>query len=271
MELPNIPDNFNKILIVISCVIIYFVTIRINESLEYTLDKTLEINSDVRNVNLEIQKSNNNLIFLKEEAHILSKENGMTDLYTVIGNELHTNYKFNNVTPKEREVQKHLYELVTNHRKTAFEIKALRDRNNERVKEIRDIKSLYRKSYYLLLGIAVFAVLLFYVGLRSLNKEYKFEQSIKNAKKFSSDFYFSNCQSCGKKFNSITKHSTNSAGIKNTAYCSECVKNDNFTAKYYSVKDVIAEIKQNKSINIFKKLFIISKVKKLDRWKRDNY
>lgn len=267
MTIPTIPDNSNKIFLIISIIIMYLVYVKVDNNITYISNKTREINDEIRNLNVEIRKANNEIDLFYEEAEIYSRANGIEnpDNYTILS------YNSDNLSEKEKKDEQHLYDLSQKNRRKSIELKSLQEKIEYKKDELHKIKINDRKTYYILIIVTLCAILLFYHGLKSLIKENKLEYSLKNSQKFNSNYYCSNCQSCGKKFNSLVKHAKNSSNEINNSFCTTCMKHDSFTKKYSSVEDVIKEVNSNKKIDKFRKTRIINDIKKLDRWNNDPY
>lgn len=101
-----------------------------------------------------------------------------------------------------------------------------------------------------------------------MEKQHKKEWLLKITESNGQLKIYERCQSCAKKFSSITTYGTNKDSSYNSAFCKSCFQKGEFTEPDLTKEQLITKIrKEGYKVRFFGKKMI----NRLDRWRVDLY
>jgi hypothetical protein len=273
MNLSNLPDSFYKLLVYIGIGLIVYVFInQQNESNQY--DKELLV------YNSKIRKINSERLFLKQELEDIFNE---AEIHSKKNNEINplkisdSGYVFNR-TLRGEKVKVNLSDTISNLLKR-YENKQkefrLKDSDLDIQRYLLDEKAIiFSNNQDFLYMIAFVGAILLFIGLAFWIEFDIFKDKIIARQNLNLPTYSKNCQSCGIKFNSTTKFGTQNTSELNYNYCYDCYVDGKFTDETLTLDEMLKKINsemKSSKISIIERLFVLSKIEKLDRWKKNKY
>src|SRR5690606_5324374 len=105
MNFPTIPDNYNKLLIVIGLLLVIFGFINESNLKQHIAWKKSDLNNDISNLNIEILRSNKEIQFQKDAAKYISLKYGINNPVDLNDSNLVYIYRFGDISPKESNIR----------------------------------------------------------------------------------------------------------------------------------------------------------------------
>ena len=138
-------------------------------------------------------------------------------------------------------------------------------------------KSSNERFYYdsaINISLMVIGGLLSIFGLKHWFRKDSFDNNLLIRENLDKPNFSTNCQSCGKGFNSVITYSNENNGIKNYHFCSGCYENGSFIEPDLTLQKIKERTKSY--LHLHKKSEaqvkqILKKLNNLDRWKMNSY
>lgn len=276
MNLPSIPDNLYKVLVLLGALLIgyfYFYKLEPLQKDKETISKNYKQNIDS---------------LISTFNSIQNDIGGVYRKFAATKKEIDNNYKLipKNDTLSEEEYKKY-QATINNIKRLTLKIESFTSEIEKKYKTQISINNqitainenysgelnLYNSEsdiYIILIIVGIFALVLGFTGLAS---HQRIQDELLKRQLTEKEIFYDVCQSCGKKFNSIVRYSENSDGTKNHSFCQSCYSNGQFTEPELTIEQAINRIKNSKSFgyNSWYKWQIIERIKRLDRWNEDPY
>lgn len=257
MNIPSIPDNVNKILIFFGIALILYSFNKFETSKSEFKNRLNILDSKIDSIeivyNLLDKKTNDKQLKINHLFNKLKKDTLNKNEFQNIKNEIIIiNQSLNN---------------EINNMLNLLNIQQITIKNKE-----KEIKEHRNDDIFNLFFIFLIGLLFTYQGINDLTVHQKIQDKILKSQIYEKPFYYDNCQSCGKKFNSIVHYSKNADGTINYSFCKECYSLGAFTEPNLNLATYINRIESTeyyKNISYIKKMNIKIKIKQLDRWNED--
>ena len=263
----KIPDNTNKIYILLSILAFYFIGKSLIDDIQ-KLDAQFNILSEKVNDNKDsMLESSSNLMKLKKTSEYLSLkyriDNPITSTdstaFLYLKNDTNKNYLF---------VVEKILPLYLDYRssETKDKVQKLTFKSAAESQQ-RNINILSGKiTFY-----GIMTIMILYIFLSSIASIRKKEQELEHLEKYNireKGKLTEYCQSCGRNFDSMVNVSKNLDETYNYSFCSECFSKGMFIKNY---DDVVELVISNETIAENEKQIHIDGLKKLDRWNNNRY
>jgi hypothetical protein len=264
----NIPDKLYKLLTLIGLILIgygFYQTEIILQKYSSKIEQHLEIRDSLLLSEIILKNEKENLIHLSK---ILSKkfnvENPISNYDSTI--------LFKQVlkgTKVDQIVSDSLNILWNDYLTSSFRLELI-SKKLEFSKERISKEALRKEPIDFYIDLVFFGLLLTTIGLLlwAIDTYSKNEKTlIRQEEKI-----YPYCQSCGKKFNSITNYGVNNDNTKNYAFCNLCLKKGKFTNPEITKEEFINNsIESVKNKNIIYKILLKRRLRMLDRWNENKY
>lgn len=271
MNLPSIPDNFNKILLLISLGLMFYCYLEVEKEIKVHKDILRISKSELSNQQFKIAKIGHELVYNVNELNFISKINKIDIPYVISSDkDLEINYNISSLQNAPKSVQDTIRKLIKKHNLDNLEFKLV-DKELYNLK--KEVDSLVTRKNILdgIYPLIICAFIIFIISILNLRYENNIRVKLLESELKKNPKHYDCCQSCAKQFNSIITYGTNSDMSLNKSFCQECFVAGNFTSKYSNLNEVIQEIKSNNKLNFFTKLHTSTKANFLDRWKTNPY
>jgi len=272
MNIPNIPDNFHKFLVLIGGLIIVFCYYTDNVNVKSYNNKVELYNDSSDSITILLLKENLQLLEIESKAKLLAEKEGSESQFLMNNDSI---FIFTRIVKKNgipTKITDSLETLIKIYDKNKSEARI----NNERLKLIgkkltRISKNLNNERKSIKVLIIVGGIFLT-IGFYSWNNQQKIKDGLLKWELITKGEIYSHCQSCGKNFSAIRLYGKNIDGDANYAFCSECYINGHF--KYEKNDEYFVEIK-NKALSSTKNKLKRNSIKRrfdnLIRWKKNDF
>lgn len=269
MNIPSIPDSFNKIVFLLGIVIGAYSFLQIFES------------NNVEKEQVDIYNSLNDSLSISEfklnaqEQDLLWESGALADRYKIL-NPLKKNDStilFTRITLGSKNVMSVNDTINKWYRSYKWNLESHRlkvkliENKRKALDESIEISNDREKDYNILLGVSLF---LLGASVVSLLKRQNLEDEIKKRELNNTQPYYEECQSCGKNFSAMIQNGSNKDNTPSIGFCKSCFLNGEFVVQTDDVDLFInqALISEVKSYKPRKRKKIIKNIKSLERWKR---
>jgi hypothetical protein len=268
--IPNIPDNFYKILFALGLFLIAYSFLQIQRDSQSTKDLSRKFDIVKDSLIMAGQDVDDQLQIVKDVSSKIAKDYKIPNQITtqdsmVTFHETFRGDKNKVLATKKIEIQWQKWILKQRKYNNYSKYKnKLLDQINEDITTNADDRDFWYKAA----ALGLFLTLAGVFGLMS----YQTMQDKLLKKQITSGEKFKECQSCGKTFNANVQKAKFIDGEINQYYCSECFSNNTFADPNLDVKDVFLNYYLSiPHANNLEKLIVKSKVYNLHRWKRGRY
>jgi hypothetical protein len=271
--IPNLPDNFHKIIVTIGIIISSIVAFKMTESDDESNKRWLSRSELVDSLSIAKQKAN----FIEEDLmdydtfiakklsidpqiSVRDSGNTLTFHYTISGDSVKVEAR-DSLMPMWRQ-------WIEAHRTIDVKDKMI-DMFDETTKEIDKDDTMKAVSYilYLFLGIGLTGW-----GLFNLKNQQHFEQYILKRQNLHLPEYFNRCQSCAKNFSSTLGYGTEVNGSTNYAFCVDCYKTGKYTEPQLEFTEQLKRTQEEiRELSKKRQSEIIDALAFCERWKKDKY
>lgn len=267
MNIPSIPDNFYKILVMLGLAIIIYSQYEYEKNFQKRQNEEIEYAKRIDDLNEKIAKNEFLLTQIKDKSNIISNRNDIENPLILED----TQVLFKRLIKGDSKSEKFndsINFLFLEYKEADFYIKQLSnkiiaERKTESLKEeILKVEADIKDQYFDIgLVIVLLGGLGMYIQQSRNDKLLKLQISSYNS-------LYTNCQSCGKEFNLMIPKGTDSKGGIFDGFCIKCFENGQFTNPDLTKQDVLNDIFIRKNIksNIIKKIIEL-RVSQLERWK----
>ncbi len=233
MNLPNIPDNFNKLLVLIGISIGLITYYDRNDSMDYFLKETEKTYAIIENIKFQDTFMSLKISYF-QDIFSTKKDSSMLDSIKLL--------KIN---------------LQVNKSKYKYYVESL------------DFENFYNdfvldKSYiwgFLASGIV------FLFGMVGIFKEHRLNEKIHISSVKTNEIYKVFCQSCGIRISSFNKHGNENDGSIKHDFCSNCYDNGDFIEKDLTLVELYKRL-DSENLSFIDKLIVKNRIKNLDRWRK---
>lgn len=270
----KLPDNTNKIYLVLSVVAFYFVALAFKseqDKLDASYIEYERITDEETTSNIEVSDK---LIRLARTSEYISKKYKIENPVTFTD----TTASLNITKDTSKDYLASIDIILPIY--LDFTTSYVKDKIHKVVykgagKKYELARSTYNKKT-LNYGILCLMILIVFItsiwSLRKRENEFEYQEEFK---RFMEKYNLrekgtlkETCQSCGRIFDSIVTVSKNTDNTYNYAFCSDCYSNGNFVLSFEDVKQ---KIQINESISDDQKRIYVEKLNSLDRWKENRY
>ncbi|WP_433863112.1 zinc ribbon domain-containing protein [Sphingobacterium thalpophilum] len=270
----KLPDNTNKIYLVLSIVAVYFIINSIQSEKKKLDNAFIELTKEGDEQQKSLIAASNSLIKLSKYSEYISNRYKINNPVSIsdsiatinLDNDTSKNYiaAVELILPVYFECNAALIN------KSVYKIRF----NWAKEKHSHDIEY-FNKITTSLYIIGCMFVFLFLASLYSLRKQEQKIELNEEHKRFIDKYNLrekgplkDNCQSCGRTFDSIITVSKNIDGTYNYSFCSECYYDGQFVKSF---EDVSSLITTNSTFSDEEKVLYIERLQQLDRWNANKY
>jgi hypothetical protein len=267
MNLPIIPNSYNKVIIAIGLLLFYFSVSDLSNSTLVVMHSTDPIDS----MQNELFKSYAENMFLfnkvRQARHTLYKDSLLRNKDT--SEVIDVTGMIYSINPTS--LNDSLLAWTNQLNQSLLYYKILNDRYVNTLSIFNKNKPLYRMRPNIDFSFVYISVFLICAGLTLLVLDEAAKRRLKIRKLLTTLSPYRNCQSCGRQFNSVVVNGKNSDDTLNKGFCSDCYSNGVFTdenlTKEIALSQAINETKpDNKTKRRLAKRFAM-----LERWSENHY
>lgn len=276
MNLPSIPDNLYKLFVLLGALLIGYFYFYKFEPLQK--NKDAQYKHYKQNYDSLISKSASieDLINTSNKAFDITNKSIDSLLKTYPKQDTLTEVEYNIYISTKKNVDKLMLKLKEYSEDSHNKINILVSISNQVTalnKNYTEEQSIYKDESDIYMIFIIIGIVILLFGFLGLSAHQKIQDELLKRQLTERDVFYDYCQSCGKKFNSITKHSKNSDGTKNYAFCYSCYSNGQFVEPDLTLEELIKRIKKQELLknSILFRWQIIGRLKSLDRWNKDPY
>jgi len=271
MNIPNIPDNLHKFLLlggVLLLVYAYVEERELTDTYNYQVDKT---NSTIDSMRFKIKRYEYRSNRFLKKVEQLSLQYGVENPLETQDSTIIFTRPFSG-SANEVLVGDSVSKLWDKFNDDKFEIGLLNDERISLNKKIVLNAGEYLQKEEINGFLTGFAIVMLLFGLYRWNAQQKINDQLLQRQIYDKGKIYDNCQSCGRFFSAIRKRGRNKDKTENAAFCIECFDKGKFNKKF---KLEEFEILKNQAIdnqkNWIKKLVLKNRLSKLERWKSSEY
>lgn len=255
--MPNIPNGFNQVMLLIFMVIFFYPYYHANARLE-TFEDRLYGNSEDLNWSELASDTFYNSIKIKKISDKLSiAEKDLFDSNHLLNKKIITEFNKKESLYKDSLLKFYERNIIADSKMNQILSKELL-LNRQIQEQLKKVK-----LSLILAGIgAIFIFSVLFEIARESNLESKFLKIQLHEKRI-----YKSCQSCARYFSPKLLHGKNKDGTNNIGFCDRCYKDGGFTNPKLTAEDVIAEIKNHNP----KEKDVDKKVNEMVRWNQNPY
>jgi len=270
----KLPDNTNKIYLVLSVVAVYLVITSIQSEKQKLDNDFIELTKEGDKQQKSLVDASNNLIKLSKYSEFISNRYkinnpvSFSDSTATINLSKDTSKNYIAAVDLILPIYFEYNSALINKSVDKIRFSWAKDRHSINIKYFHEITT----SLYIMGGMFVFV---FLSSLYSLRKQERKIELYEEHKRFLEKYNLREkghlkdcCQSCGRLFDSIVSVSKNYDSTYNYAFCSECFNQGKFVRNFEDVSNIILN---NATISDDEKGVYIERLKHLDRWNTDKY
>ena len=272
MNLPNIPDNLDRLLLVAGATIVVYCFVESMKFQEIYNLKVEKINELVMNTNLLIFENNQNLNIIEERATALAKKHKIDnpisrkDDFTVTFHQVNSGSKVN------VQVSDSISKLFNLHQNEKYKVLIEKERLRLLSEDLLHTQDTLNKRENANDIIAVFGILLLFSGLNNWRKQQNRQDELQKKEIAEKGKLHGHCQSCGQTFSSMVNYGELENNKKQFAFCLNCFDKGKFKKKLTKEDfELMKKEAVNKQNNWFSKRLIFQRFDNLERWKENKF
>lgn len=268
MTIPTLPDNLWKLFLLGGILLVAFAYFEGEKIDNKFADQTASYLSYLDSVQIRHKYLLRQQENLKHRAKIIALKNGVENPLTFND----TIINFDRVVtgdPKAVAASDSINMLFDAYSDGKFELELIDQQMDKREKQwnkVVDESKDYKPQF---IAFLTFGFILFFAGYAGITAQQVQQDELIKRQLGEKPIYYRYCQSCARIFSSLRHHGTESNGDKNKAFCIECYENGAFTEPDLTVLRLKAKLRtQIKQLDFIDKLRLNLRLKKLDRWKK---
>lgn len=269
MNIPIIPDRLFKLLLYIGIGLVIYGFISFQNQYQEYEKKRVEFNVEIKKLENQSKYLDSELKDIYDNADILSQNSFIKNPLSITD----SSYSFTRViigNKIEKSVSDSIAKLLVQYDLKNKEIKIKNDELLIKEYEIDELKQWLKVIEKDSLYMITTGFLLLFAGYIMWDKNEEIDIKLRKRQSLNMPTYSDNCQSCGKRFNSMVKYGNEKDGCKNYHFCDACYQDGNFTNPDLTLKEIKEQRKKELELKKYSKFrirVILSDIKLLERWK----
>jgi hypothetical protein len=273
MTIPQLPDNWNKVIVILGMLMITASGWIYYEAGKSTWSYEAQSDAKIDSLTAEIQRIQK-LRSIREDLMATLFIRKVPDGIDSLDEEETQTLLFKYRNLSNTELEDSIDCLFALHDSRLAEFNAVTLASKRYAKRVdRKNNDLFVLSIFLGVAILVGGIFIL-IGLFEGINEQSIKERIEKRRMIESNSHisFDHCQSCGKKFNSMLDYGTTSNNVINGAFCINCFKHGSFTEPNLTLEDL--KLRTKSEINHLtpkRQNQILMKLSKLERWTKNKY
>ena len=271
MNIPNIPDNLHKFLLLGGVLLLIYVQLESGKLTDNFNSKVDSFNLTKDSLNIKIKRNEYQLEKIRKNASILSQKYGIENPIEIKDSLAIFSYTLQG-SKQELAVSDSISRLWEQYNDDKFEIEIAQDKLAILNRQMFDNRDEYDQKETNNNVFAAFGLLLLFSGLWKWQKQQNINDALLKREIQDKGKVYPYCQSCGKNFSSIRTNGKNKDKTINNAFCKSCFDNGKFKEKM--TREEFAERKKveiKKQKGWLNKRILKNRLDKLERWKENEY
>lgn len=271
MNIPNVPDNLHKFLLLGGVLLLIYVQLESTKIIDNFNSKVDSFNLTKDSLNIKIKRNEYQLEKIRKKAKQLSSKYGIENPIEIKDSLAIFTYTLQG-SKQELTVSDSISKLWEKYNDDKFEIEIAQDKLSILNRQMLDNQDEFDQKELINNVFAGFGLILLFSGLWKWQRQQNINDELLNREILDKGKVYPYCQSCGKNFSSIRKNGKNKDKTINNAFCKSCFNNGKFKEKI--TKEEFEERKKEEIKNQkgwLNRLRLKNRLDDLERWKEDEY
>jgi len=271
MNIPNVPDNLHKFLLLGGVLLLIYVQLESNKLTDVFNSKVDSFNLTKDSLNIKIKRNEYQLEKIRKKASLLAKKYGIENPIELKDSLAIFTYTLQG-SKQELAVSDSISRLWERYNDDKFEIEIAEDKLLILNRQMFDNQDEYDQKESILNAFAVLGLILLFSGLWKWQKQQNINDALLKREIHDNGKIYPYCQSCGKNFSAIRVNGKNKDKTINNAFCKSCFDDGKFKEKL-----TLEEFEERKKTEIKKqkgwinKRVLKNRLDGLERWKENEY